>query len=69
MAVRAASVAFARGSEWRKMDASGRGKLLSRLADLIERDASPLANLETLDNGKPYEDSIFDIGCAVDTLR
>ncbi|CAO1442725.1 unnamed protein product [Diamesa tonsa] len=69
LAVRAASVAFARGSEWRKMDASGRGKLLSRLADLIERDASPLANLETLDNGKPYEDSIFDIGCAVDTLR
>lgn len=40
-----------------------------RLADLIERDSTTLANLETLDNGKPFEDSIFDIQCAVDTLR
>ncbi|CAO1434032.1 unnamed protein product [Diamesa serratosioi] len=69
LAVRAASKAFARGSEYRKMDASARGKLLLRLADLIERDVITLANLETLDNGKPYEDSLFDIGCAIDTLR
>jgi len=69
LAVRAAHRAFERGSEWRNLDASCRGRLLHRLADLIERDSTILANLETLDNGKPYEDSVFDIGCAVDTLR
>lgn len=51
------------------MNASGRGKLLYKLADLIERDVTTLANLESLDNGKPFDDSVFDIGCAVDTFR
>lgn len=69
MAVKAAESAFARGSEWRKLDASARGKLLLKLADLVERDTNILANLETLDNGKPFADSVFDIGCAVDTFR
>lgn len=44
-------------------------KHLFRLADLIERDSITLANLETLDNGKPYEDALFDIQYALDTLR
>ena len=39
------------------MDASQRGNLLNKLADLIERDREYLARLETLDNGKPYNDS------------
>lgn len=43
--------------------------IFHRLADLIERDSVNLANLETLDNGKPFEDSVFDIQCAIDTLR
>lgn len=51
------------------MNASGRGKLLYKLADLIERDVTTLANLESVDNGKPFDDSVFDIGCAVDTFR
>ena len=29
-----------------------RGKLLNKLADLLERDANALADLEALDNGK-----------------
>ena len=37
-AVLAAKRAFSLGSEWRTMDASDRGTLLYRLADLIERD-------------------------------
>ncbi|XP_054638344.1 aldehyde dehydrogenase, mitochondrial-like [Dunckerocampus dactyliophorus] len=53
-AVKAAQDAFRLGSPWRRMDASHRGLLLSRLADAIERDAAYLAELETLDNGKPY---------------
>uniref|UniRef100_A0AAY4A3T5 aldehyde dehydrogenase (NAD(+)) n=1 Tax=Denticeps clupeoides TaxID=299321 RepID=A0AAY4A3T5_9TELE len=53
-AVKAAQDAFKLGSPWRRMDASNRGLLLSRLADRIEQDAAYLAELETLDNGKPY---------------
>lgn len=37
-AVKAAQAAFRLGSPWRRMDASERGQLLNRLADLIERD-------------------------------
>ena len=35
------------------MSAAERGKLLNRLADLIEKNADELATLESLDNGKP----------------
>jgi aldehyde dehydrogenase (NAD+) len=52
-AVRAARDAFEHGT-WRKTAASERGRLLNRLADLIERHADELARLESLDNGKPY---------------
>ena len=39
------------------MSARERGRLLHKLADLIERNAEELAMLETLDNGKPINDS------------
>jgi len=55
-AVRAARKAFETGP-WPKMNASERGRLMYRLADLIEKHADELAMLETLDNGKPYGDS------------
>ena len=42
-AVRSARAAFQLGSPWRRMDASDRGELLSRLADLVERDRLLLA--------------------------
>jgi aldehyde dehydrogenase (NAD+) len=51
-AVRAARAAFEQGP-WRKMNASERGQLLHRLADLIENNADKLAQIESLDNGKP----------------
>lgn len=54
-AVKAAREAFQLGSPWRTMDASQRGVLMNRLADLLERDRHYLACLETLDNGKPYK--------------
>src|SRR4051812_29618877 len=53
-AVVAARKAFA--GPWRKMNARERGRLLYRLADLIEKNANELAALETLDNGKPLND-------------
>ena len=43
LAVKAASEAFRLGSPWRKMDASDRGALLWKLADLLERDKNYLA--------------------------
>src|SRR5271156_247712 len=51
-AVRAARAAFDQGP-WRKMRASERGRLIHRLADLIEQNAEQLARLEKLDKGKP----------------
>lgn len=56
-AVDAAQNAFRFGSPWRRLDASERGRLLNRLADLIERDRAYLASLESLDAGKPFNDS------------
>jgi len=69
-AVKAAQSAFKFGSEWRTMDASNRGLLLNRLADLMERDKAYLASLETLDNGKPYADAYYgDIPGSIGVLR
>ncbi|KAG7235505.1 hypothetical protein INR49_002641 [Caranx melampygus] len=69
-AVKAARDAFRLGSPWRRMDASHRGLLLNRLADAIERDSAYLAELETLDNGKPYAVSYtVDLPNVVKCLR
>jgi aldehyde dehydrogenase (NAD+) len=53
-AVLAAGAAFQEGSAWRRLAAAERGRLLNKLADLIEKHADELARLESLDNGKPY---------------
>jgi aldehyde dehydrogenase (NAD+) len=53
-AVGAARAAFDKGA-WRKLTASQRGLLLYRLADLVEKNIEELAQLESLDNGKPYQ--------------
>ena len=53
-AVIAARAAFETGAWRRKMTASQRGAMINRLADLIEKNADELAQLEALDNGKPY---------------
>jgi phenylacetaldehyde dehydrogenase len=51
-AVKAARKAFDDGP-WRTLPARARGRLLYKLADLIEREADAFAQLESLDNGKP----------------
>merc|ERR1712055_525877 len=69
-AVKAATEAFRLGSPWRTMDASRRGELLYKLADLIERDQVLLASLETLDNGKPYVMSMMaDVALTIKCYR
>jgi aldehyde dehydrogenase (NAD+) len=56
LAVKAARKAFESGP-WPKMSAAERGRLLHKLADLIEEHAGDLAALESLDNGKPLRDA------------
>jgi len=53
-AVTAARKAFESGP-WPKMTPSQRGRLLWKVAELIEQHADELAQLETLDNGKPIK--------------
>jgi acyl-CoA reductase-like NAD-dependent aldehyde dehydrogenase len=68
-AVSAARKAIESGP-WRKMPASERGRLIWRLADLIEKNIDELAELETLDNGKPiFESRNVDMPMVVDVLR
>ncbi|XP_068586467.1 retinaldehyde dehydrogenase 3 [Cebidichthys violaceus] len=69
-AVEAAKAAERRSAPWRRMDASSRGRLLHKLADLMERDRLLLATLETLDTGKPFLQSFFiDLEGSIKTLR
>jgi len=54
---------------WKTMDAADRGRLLFRLADLIEQNASELAVLESLNCGKTITDARGDMVGVVNTLR
>uniref|UniRef100_A0A131YMS3 Aldehyde dehydrogenase (NAD+) n=1 Tax=Rhipicephalus appendiculatus TaxID=34631 RepID=A0A131YMS3_RHIAP len=68
-AVKAAREAFKRGSKWRTMDASQRGALINRLADLMEQNADYMASLETFNNGKPFMEAVHDIKFSINSLR
>jgi phenylacetaldehyde dehydrogenase len=68
-AVRAARRAFDAGA-WRAATPSERGRLLWKLADLLEARAEEFATLESLDNGKPRAVALAaDVPLAVDCLR
>src|SRR5256885_4992690 len=56
-AVAAARKAFE--GKWSKMSARDRGRLLYKLAQLVESKAQELAALETADNGKPIKESTY----------
>ncbi len=69
LAVKAARKAFDDG-RWRKLTASERGRLIWKLADLIEAHADEFAYLESLDNGKPLKVArAADVPLAVDLFR
>ncbi len=55
-AVAAARRAFEEG-EWPRMRARDRGRLLYKLAELIDSHSDELARLESLDNGKPIRET------------
>lgn len=68
-AVKAARKAFETGP-WRTMSTAQRQRLLMKLADAIEEHADELAQIETLDNGKPINESRYvDVVQTVETFR
>src|ERR1700722_19541529 len=69
LAVAAARRAFD-DRRWTKVSRSERGRMLWRLADLIARDLEDRAELEPIDNGKPYAVArVADLPLAVDMFR
>jgi aldehyde dehydrogenase (NAD+) len=67
-AVKAARRAVDSGP-WSTMDAVERGRLLFKLADLVEANAKELAALESLNSGKTINDSLGDMAGSAATLR
>jgi len=67
IAVDAARKAF--NGPWHKVKPAERGRLLTKLADLMERDILILASVEALDNGKSVTMAKGDVGAAAACLR
>src|SRR5699024_4998290 len=68
-AVMAARKAFDEGP-WSKMSAASRSRLIYKLADLMEENKDELAQLDTLDNGKPIkETTAADVPLAIEHFR
>ena len=68
-AVAAARAAFDHGP-WSRLSSSERGRLIWKLADLIEENLEEFAQLESLDNGKPLKVArAADVPLAVDLFR
>ena len=68
-AVAAARAAFEPGSAWRRTTPRQRARLLWRTAELIDAHAEELAQLETLDNGKPLSSAAGDVAVAAELFR
>ena len=68
-AVRAARAAFEPGSAWRRTSPRRRARLLWRMAELINEHEDELAQLETLDNGKPVPSARGDVSTAAELFR
>ena len=69
-AVAAARNAFAPSAPWRTMSAAERSQTIWALADLLERSGDELAELESLDNGKPLKFARYvDVASSVAHLR
>ncbi|MEJ9210945.1 aldehyde dehydrogenase family protein [Bacillus smithii] len=68
-AVKAAREAFDKGP-WSKLTPAERSRLMYKLADLMEENKEELAQLETLDNGKPIRETLnADVPLAIEHLR
>lgn len=69
LAVAAARKAFKQPS-WKSLSGTDRGRLMSKLADLVEKNREVLGTVETLDNGKSYAIAKdVDVQEVIDVLR
>mmetsp|Transcript_17901 Transcript_17901/g.20455 ORF Transcript_17901/g.20455 Transcript_17901/m.20455 type:complete len:489 (-) Transcript_17901:228-1694(-) len=66
LAVAAAKKAF---QSYRFTDGRYRRDLMLKLVELVEANREELASLETLDNGKPYSQSLMDITSVVECFK
>jgi aldehyde dehydrogenase (NAD+) len=67
IAVKAARAAFE--GEWRQTTPGDRGKMLNKLADLLETNTDLIAAVESLDNGKAFSFAKVDLGLAIGCIR
>ncbi len=68
-AVQAASSAL-HGGAWGALSGAQRGRLMQRLADLLEANGGRLAELQAYEQGRPVPDvAAMDLPMSVDTLR
>ncbi|KAK9449516.1 aldehyde dehydrogenase domain-containing protein [Limtongia smithiae] len=67
-AVEAATLAFESGP-WSRMAPHDRGRLLYKLADLMEEHLPVLSSIETYDTGKAIAIARGDVGAAIATIR
>src|SRR5271155_2385010 len=66
---RAVEAAAAALPVWNRLRPAERGKLMMRIADLVERDAQRLATLEVRDNGKLYAEMFAQVRLVADWFR
>ncbi|MFI3313813.1 MAG: aldehyde dehydrogenase family protein [Eubacteriales bacterium] len=68
-AIAAAKKSFYVTREWRDMDSQTRANILLKIADKMEEKLAELAELESMDNGKPLREAEGDISDGVHTFR
>eukprot|EP00035_Acanthoeca_spectabilis_P029783 m.6399 g.6399 ORF g.6399 m.6399 type:complete len:538 (+) comp3830_c0_seq1:2-1615(+) len=57
------------GGAWRQTTPADRAKLLTSMADALERDTDDWAAIESMDCGKTFAESVGDMGFCVNVLR
>ncbi|MBI5176263.1 MAG: aldehyde dehydrogenase family protein [Candidatus Melainabacteria bacterium] len=67
-AIKAARTAFDKGP-WPRMAALERANMLFKIADIIDKNAEELAELETLNGGKPLREAQYDIADTANCFR
>ncbi len=67
-AIAAARIAFDDG-RWLDVPAAERGRLLARVADLLERDVEEIARAESLDTGKRIVEARYDVADVAASFR
>lgn len=67
-AIIAANTAYE--NDWRHRSPEERSRLLFRCADVLEQHADEIAHLETLENGKPFNQArVFDVNTLISIFR